>query len=400
MILRNKKITLGLTGGIAIYKSATLLRRLVNDGGAEVVVIMTESARKFMTPLIFETFSGHPVVTEMFSREKVYTRHIDLGRDVDMVLVCPATANIVAKTAHGIADDMLSTVILTAGNKTVFALAMNDRMYANPITLANIRKLKELGYGFIEPEYGDLACKNVGKGRLADEQSIINYIDRRLNGKNLLQGKKVIVTAGPTREYIDTVRFISNRSSGKMGYALAEESLKEGAAVTLITGPTALSSPKDIVTVRVESAEEMQKRLLEHAGTADFLFMAAAVEDITPAKQVSSKLKKSGLPEALKLCVSPDLLRSFRAADRRCCIVGFSVEMEDGEVRSLEKMDAKGMDFIVWNDPSKTGVGFESDTNEVTIFAKDRTKWHLPMADKREIARQIINLIIEHRSKA
>jgi len=399
VILKNKKITLGLTGGIAIYKSAALLRRLVNDNGAEVVVIMTEAARKFMTPLIFETFSGQPVVTEMFSREKVYTRHIDLGRDVDMVLVCPATANIVAKTAHGIADDMLSTVILTAGNKTVFALAMNDRMYANPITRANIRKLKDLGYGFIEPEYGDLACKDVGKGRLADEQTVINYIDRRLNGKNLLQGKKVVVTAGPTREYIDAVRFISNRSSGKMGYALAEEAVKEGADVTLITGPTALSLPKDIVTVRVESAEEMQKRLLEHAGTADFLFMAAAVEDIAPAEQVSSKLKKSGLPEALKLRVSPDLLLSFRAADKRCCIVGFSVEMEDGEARSLKKMDTKGMDFIVWNDPSKTGTGFEFDTNEVTIFAKDRSEWHLPMTDKREIARQIINRIIEHGRK-
>lgn len=397
VIFRNKKITLGLTGGIAIYKSASLLRRLVNDGGADVTVIMTESAQKFMSPLIFETFSGNPVITEMFSREKVYTRHIDLGKDVDMVLVSPATANIVAKAAYGVADDMLSTVILTAGNKTVFALAMNVNMYENPITQENIKKLKDLGYGFIEPELGDLACNDVGKGRLADEKTIIGYIDQRLNGEHLLQDKDVIVTAGPTREYLDPIRFISNRSSGKMGFALAAEAAMQGANVTLITGPSSETALPGINVIRVESAEEMQKSLFDHTDHADYLFMAAAVEDIAPAAMVTSKIKKSNLPKILQLTQSPDLLCGFRKRNKACCVVAFSVEMTDGRERSIEKMKTKGADYIVWNDPSKAGAGFETDTNEVILFSADGSEWQIPVAAKREVARQIIRQVVDHR---
>ncbi len=397
MILKNKKITLGLTGGIAVYKSASLLRRLVNDYGADVTVIMTKSAQRFMSPLIFETFSEKPVITEMFSSEKVYTRHIDLGRDVDLVLVAPATANIVAKAAHGIADDMLSTVILTAGNKTVFALAMNTNMYENPITQANIRKLQALGYGFIEPETGDLACKDVGKGRLADEQTIIDFVKRRLNIGSLLAGKQVIVTAGPTREYLDPVRFISNRSSGKMGFALAAEAARQGAIATLISGPSHAVPVPGIQLLKVETAVEMQRVLREHSEQAEYLFMAAAVEDIAPAEFQRTKIRKSNFPESLALKQTPDLLTDFRLLNKDCCIIAFSVESVDGRQRSLAKMTAKGCDFIVWNDPTVKGAAFESDTNEAILFAADGSEWKLAMADKHEIARQIIENVVEHR---
>ena len=395
--MKTKRITLGLTGGIAIYKSASLLRRLVRDDGIDVTVIMTAAAQKFMTPLIFETFSGKPVVTEMFAREKVYTRHIDLGQDVDMVLVCPATANIVAKAANGIADDMLSTVILSAGAKTVFALAMNSNMYANPITQANLRKLRELGYGIIEPESGELACRELGKGRLAEESVILDYVRQRLMGIAQLNGKRVVVTAGPTREYLDPVRFISNRSSGKMGYALAAEARQQGADVVLICGPGHEVAPAGVQRIRVESARQMQAALRDHGKGADYLFMAAAVEDIRPARPSETKIKKTELSKTIAIERSPDLLIDFRKANPDTCVVAFSVEIEDGRRRSIAKMKAKGTDFIVWNDPSVAGAAFEGDTNAVTLIAADGQEWLLPLASKRTIARQIIEHVVRHR---
>jgi len=395
--LKTKRITLGLTGGIAIYKSASLLRRLVRDDGIDVTVIMTAAAQKFMTPLIFETFSGKPVVTEMFAREKVYTRHIDLGQDVDMVLVCPATANIVAKAANGIADDMLSTVILSAGAKTVFALAMNSQMYANPITQANLSKLRELGYGIIEPESGELACRELGKGRLAEESVILDYVRQRLMGIAQLNGKRVVVTAGPTREYLDPVRFISNRSSGKMGYALAAEARQQDAEVILISGPSQATVPVGVQLLRVESARQMQQALGDHGKGADYLFMAAAVEDIRPARPSETKIKKTELSKTIAIERSPDLLIDFRKANPDTCVVAFSVEIEDGRRRSIAKMKAKGTDFIVWNDPSIAGAAFEGDTNAVTLIAADSQEWILPLASKRTIARQIIEHVVRHR---
>ena len=395
--MKTKRITLGLTGGIAIYKSASLLRRLVRDDGIDVTVIMTAAAQKFMTPLIFETFSGKPVVTEMFAREKVYTRHIDLGQDVDMVLVCPATANIVAKAANGIADDMLSTVILSAGAKTVFALAMNSQMYANPITQANLSKLRELGYGIIEPESGELACRELGKGRLAEESVILDYVRQRLMGIAQLNGKRVVVTAGPTREYLDPVRFISNRSSGKMGYALAAEARQQGADVVLICGPGHEVAPAGVQLIRVESARQMQAALRDHGKGADYLFMAAAVEDIRPARPSETKIKKTELSKTIAIERSPDLLIDFRKANPDTCVVAFSVEIEDGRRRSIAKMKAKGTDFIVWNDPSVAGAAFEGDTNAVTLIAADSQEWLLPLASKRTIARQIIEHVVRHR---
>ncbi len=388
---------LGLTGGIAIYKSANLLRRLVKDEGADVTVVMTDSAQQFMTPLIFETFSDKPVLTGMWSGGKVTTRHIDLATESELILVSPATANIVAKTAHGIADDLLSTIILAAGNKTVFALAMNVNMYENPITQANIAKLSELGYGFIEPEAGELACNTVGKGRLADETDIIRYIDQRLNGEHRLQGKKVIVTAGPTREYIDPVRYLSNRSSGKMGIALAEAAVKEGGEVRLICGPSGEKTSPGVQRTDVETAGEMQQALEANAQDADFLFMAAAVEDLAPAGVSASKIKKSEFPASLPIRLNPDLVSEFRRKHPDTVIVGFSVELEEGKRRSLEKLKSKGLDFIAWNDPSRSGAGFAGDTNEIILFSSTGGEWHFPLASKREIAEKIIRQVTGNR---
>ena len=389
---RDRKIVLGLTGGIAIYKSANLLRRLTADEGADVTVVMTASAQQFMQPLIFETFSGKTVLADMWTGGSVATRHIDLATQSEAILVCPATANMVAKAAHGIADDLLSTIVLAAGAKTIFALAMNVNMYENPITQENIRKLRGLGYGFVEPEEGDLACRTYGKGRLAAESSILDYLDMRLNIHPKLQGKRVLVTAGPTWEPIDSVRYVSNRSSGKMGFALAQAAVREGARVSLVTGPTALESPFGVERIDVETAVDMDRALQERGKDADLLLMAAAVEDIVPSRR-EGKLKKTDLPEALPIDRAPDIVSHFRQLFPKCRIVGFSVEMQDGRARSLAKMQDKGLDFIVWNDPSVDGAGFAADTNEVTVFSAGGDEWQIPKDSKARIAREIIDIV-------
>jgi len=389
---RDKKIVLGLSGGIAIYKSANLLRRLTADEGADVTVVMTDSAQQFMQPLVFETFSGRPVLTDMWTGGFVGARHIDLASESEAILVCPATANIVAKAAHGIADDLLSTIILAAGAKTIFALKMNVDMYENPITQANIHKLQELGYGFVPPEEGELACNSTGKGRLAPEPAILDYLDMRLNKAPKLTGKRVLVTAGPTWESIDAVRYISNRSSGKMGFALARAAAREASRVSLITGPSALESPFGVERIDVESAAEMDRALQDRGQDADLLLMAAAVEDIVPVQR-QGKLKKSDLPEVLPIDRAPDIVSRFRHQFPKCRIVGFSVEIEDGKARSLAKMKDKGLDFIVWNDPSADGAGFAGDTNEVTVFSSGGDEWQIPKDSKAHIADEIINIV-------
>ncbi|HPC35583.1 MAG TPA: bifunctional phosphopantothenoylcysteine decarboxylase/phosphopantothenate--cysteine ligase CoaBC [Candidatus Marinimicrobia bacterium] len=405
MNLTNRKIVLGLTGGISIYKSAGLLRRLVNDCNADVTVIMTDAAQQFMSPLIFETYSHKPVLIDMFAGQKIGTRHVDLATEADLILVSPATANIIAKTASGIADDLLSTVILVGGNKTVFALAMNDNMYSNPITQENIDRLRRLGYGIIEPEEGTLACGVTGRGRLADEKTILAHIDRRLNGHSWLKDRKVIVTAGPTREYIDPIRFISNRSSGKMGYALAEIAARESADVLLISGPSDLKNPVGVRTIRVETANEMHSAVLAEAAEVDFLLMAAAVEDLSPAQTSTEKIKKESGFSELKLKYSPDVIRDFRKLNRQACVVGFSVEIESAEhpgakARSLAKLKDKEMDFVAWNDPGVNGAAFGHETNSVTLLSKDGQEWVFPLASKYDIADSIIATVIQNYKKA
>ncbi len=391
--LKNSKILLIVTGGIAIYKSADLLRRLTQNFGAEVQVVMTTSAQKFMTPLIFETLSGKNVFCEMFEGEYVGTRHIDLAKEADLILVCPATANIIAKTAHGIADDLVSSVILAGWKKTVFAPAMNVNMWENPATQNNLEKLGEMGMRIIAPVKGLLACNDIGTGKLANIDDICNSVEKLINGKSLLKDKKVIITAGPTREKIDSVRFISNYSTGKMGLALALEAQKEDADVTLIIGPVNLDIPQNIKTIVVESAVEMQKALLDNQDNVDYLFMSAAVEDFIPTEIFQKKLKKNNIPDSIEIKMAPDIVASFRKKHNETCIVGFSVEIENGKSNSIEKMNKKGLDFIIWNNPEIDGAGFGHDTNEVTIFSKENKEWFLPKNTKRNIAYNIIKLI-------
>jgi len=271
---------------------------------------------------------------------------------------------------------------------------MNDQMYANPITGGNIEKLRALGYGIIEPETGELACLTSGRGRLADESVILAILDARLNGQGLLRGQRVVVTAGPTREALDAVRFVSNPSTGKMGYALAEIACREQAQTVLISGPTNIAVPHGVALYRVTTAVEMQKALYEQAANCDYLFMAAAVEDIVPQSNPEVKLKKNAIGDRLAITIAPDLLKGFRKLNRQACVVGFSVEMEDGRQRSLAKLHDKQLDFIVWNDPRQPGAAFGSDTNQVTLFAADGREWNLAMDSKRRIAEQIIQTVV------
>ena len=394
MLFENNSLVLGVTGSIAAYKSALLTRHLIKEG-AEVQVVMSKAATHFITPLTLNTLTGKDVYTEMFADDNAGTRHIELGK-ADGILVAPATANLIARVASGIADDLLSAIILASENgKVAFAPAMNVNMYNNPVTQKNISALKEIGYRFIEPEEGELACGDQGTGRLADLEVIVEEFHRYLHGQNLLAGKNVVVTAGPTREFLDQVRFISNRSSGKMGYALANEAAKEGASVTLISGPSNLPAPPGVAKINVQSAREMQSSLMDYAGQTDYLFMAAAVEDIAPAKRDQSKIKKTSLETSLAIEVNPDLVKNFREKDSQACIVGFSVEFEEGSDRSIEKMKNKGLDFVAWNNPSQKGIGFESDTNQIVLFAKDGSQFEFPKAAKRKIAEQLIKTVVE-----
>ncbi|MCF7741426.1 MAG: bifunctional phosphopantothenoylcysteine decarboxylase/phosphopantothenate--cysteine ligase CoaBC [Candidatus Marinimicrobia bacterium] len=394
MLFENNSLVLGVTGSIAAYKSALLTRQLIKEG-AEVRVVMSKAATHFITPLTLNTLTGKDVYIEMFADDNAGTRHIELGK-ANGILVAPATANLIARVANGIADDLLSAIILASENgKVAFAPAMNVNMYNNPVTQENIAALKEIGYRFIEPEEGELACGDQGTGRLADLEVIVEEFHRYLHGQNRLACKNVVVTAGPTREFLDQVRFISNRSSGKMGYALANEAAKEGASVTLISGPSNLPAPPGVTKISVQSAREMQSSLMDYAGQTDYLFMAAAVEDITPAKRDQSKIKKTSLENSLAIEVNPDLVKNFRENDSKACIVGFSVEFEEGSDRSIEKMKNKGLDFVAWNNPSQKGAGFESDTNQIVLFENDGSRFEFPKAAKRKIAEQLIKTVVE-----
>lgn len=360
------------------------------DYGAEVQVVMTASAQKFMTPLVFETLSGKPVLSDMFDGEYIGTRHIELVKESDLILIAPATGNIIAKTINGIADDLLSTIILAGWRKTLFAPAMNINMLENPATQSNFKKLVEMGSEIIEPSEGLLACNDIGKGKLASIDEICEAVETRLLGQGLLKGKKILVTAGPTREKIDAVRFISNYSTGKMGLALALEAKKEGADVTLITGPVNLDIPIGINTIRVESADEMLDVLLKN--NADHLYMSAAIEDFIPVNFSDEKLKKDKMPEAIAIKKAPDLVVAYHEKNPDTIITGFSVEIENGKNNSVSKLEKKGLDFIVWNNPTVEGAGFGHDTNEVTVFSRDGQEWFLPINTKRIIAHKIIKI--------
>ena len=391
MNFKDQKIVLGVTGGIAIYKSASLLRELVNEHGAQVQVIMSDSALKFMTPLIFETFSGKPVWTSMFSDvETVGVRHVTISKWADAVLVCPATANIIGKAANGIADDLLSNVICDAGTKTIFAAAMETGMYYNPIVQANIARLKEAGFGFIEPETGELASGSIGVGRLAEIRTIIHSVERHLQPGSL-NGKKILVTAGSTREFIDPVRFISNPSTGKMGYAIAESAAAQGAEVTLVSGPTELDASANTKLIRVSTAEEMKNAVVVEFKHSDALIMAAAVGDYAISDIKKHKLKKNMGTLKLELNPTDDILTLIGKDKGNKKIIGFSLETENMIKNSKAKLKNKNLDLIIANDPTEEGAGFGYETNKVSIINSAGKVENLDLMSKKELSRIIID---------
>jgi phosphopantothenoylcysteine decarboxylase/phosphopantothenate--cysteine ligase len=365
-VLKNKKILLGITGSVAAYKSIELTRRLVEEG-ASVQVVMTDAASRFATPLSFEVASRQKVYSDMFADPM---SHISLPSDADVFVVAPATANSIGKFAQGIADDLLSTCMLSFRGKIVIAPAMNWRMYENPVFRKNMESLRSLGMLQVGPGTGNLACGDNAVGRMADVAEIIEAVRSALSTKDF-SGKKFVVTAGPTREYIDPVRFLSNRSSGKMGFAIARAAMRRGAAVTLITGPTHLDPPPNAEVVAVETAAEMREAVLRSVG-CDVLVMTAAVADFSPAARGEQKIEK-GDSLTLELLKTADILAEIGAMEKKPFLVGFSAETGPDIERARSKGIEKKVDIMVFNNVLSPGSGFDVDTNEITIISKDGT---------------------------
>jgi len=388
-MLKNKTVVVGVTGGIAAYKACEIVSRL-KKSGAEVYCIMTKGAQAFLTPLTLRTLSGNPVVTDMFQEPvKWSVEHIALADKADFFLVAPATANIIGKIACGIADDFLTTAIMATRVKVVLAPAMNVNMYNNPILQENINKLKNLGYCFIDPVEGNLACGYTGKGKMAEPEEIVNY----LLGleKRDLEGKNILITAGPTREPIDPVRYLTNRSSGKMGYALARCAQKRGANVTLISGPTNLDKPPGVNFISIETAQEMFLEVTKHFPKQDIIIKSAAVADYRPQSYNQQKIKKTADDLEIKLERNPDILSYLGEDKGERILVGFAAETNDLKENARKKLMKKNLDFIVANDVTAMGAGFGSDTNKVTLYFKDGSHKELPLLSKDEVANIILD---------
>ena len=394
----NKKIVLGVTGCIGAYKAAEIVRRLKKDGLA-VQVIMTASAREFITLLTLETLSEEPVICELFGQEREEgVRHISLTEECELLLIAPATANILAKLAYGIADDFLSTFALANRAPVMIAPAMNTQMLSHPAVQANIATLRERGVDFIEPGEGWLACGWLGKGRVAEPEEIVARVKVELSSrskkKSSLAGQTVLVSAGPTAEPIDPVRVLTNHSSGKMGYRVAEAARDRGARVVLVSGPTALPDPPGVNVVRVETADEMKEAMLSKLDEASVVIMAAAVADYRPETEEKSKIKKKPGPRTLKLIRTDDILMEIsRRRSSGQTIVGFAAETEDLAARAREKLAKKKLDLVVANDVTRNGSGFGSDTNQVILLAKQGADEALPLLSKREVAERILDRI-------
>jgi len=387
-VLKNKSILLGVTGGVAAYKVVDLIRRL-REEGASVTVIMTEASKKFLTPLSIEIASQNRVYSDLFAEP---LSHISLPARADIMVVAPATANTIAKFARGIADNLLTTCLLSFGGKTVIAPSMNWRMYENPIFQKNLQYLLSRGIIQIGPERGSLACGEEGIGRMSETPDIIEAIKSALSPKDLA-GERVIVTAGPTREYLDPVRFISNRSSGKMGYAIARASLRRGAKVTLISGPSVLPQPQGAKFISVETAAEMSDAVDRELPGATILIMSAAVSDFMPAERAGEKIEKSR-ELRLRLLQTPDILSNIGKRKDRLFTVGFAAETGRKIDRAKRKLKEKNMDVIVWNDVTKTGSGFDVDTNSVVILDRER-ETSLPLLSKDFVAEAILDRLVQ-----
>lgn len=394
-MLDNKNIIVGVTGGIAIYKTLDLISKLKKEN-ANIEVIMTKAATEFITPLTFQTMSQNRVHFDMFGLvNEMEVEHISLAKKADVILVAPATANTLGKIANGIADNLLTTVIMATNKKVVFAPAMNTQMYKNPIVQNNIIKLKELGYEFINPGEGRLACGDEGTGKMAEPAQIIEYLKNLFTEKDLI-GKKIIVTAGPTQEAIDPVRYITNRSSGKMGYAIAKEASRRGADVILIAGPTDLEVPDGVKFERITTTQEMLEKINLYFDDADVLVKAAAPSDYKPTHFSDKKIKKENGIDKLEIDFekNPDIAAYFGARKKnKQLIVGFAAETDDLYENATKKIQSKNLDFIVANDVTMEGAGFEVDTNIVSIIYKDGTIENLPIMEKSELAKIIIDKI-------
>jgi len=391
-MIEQRRIVLGVTGGIAAYKAAELVRELVRKR-ADVRVIMTRNACRFVSPLTFETLSGNPVSTDLFRAPgRFEIAHIGLAEFAEAVVVAPATANVIGKMATGIADDLLSTVLLTVTAPILICPAMNTQMYANRIVQQNLTQLKALGHTVLDPGVGELACHTQGQGRLAEVGPILEAIETMLTPKDL-QGERLLVTAGPTREPFDPVRFISNYSSGKMGYAIAVVARRRGATVTLVSGPTSLPPPPGVALIPVKTALEMRQAVLDHFAEATVVIKAAAVADYRPAECQTSKIKKIAGPMTITLERNPDIIGEIAATKGSRIIVGFAMESEQLLENARRKLLDKGMDLIVANDVTETGAGFQTDTNLITILDRQGNVDTFPLMEKRSVASVILDRV-------
>ncbi|MBW2708054.1 MAG: bifunctional phosphopantothenoylcysteine decarboxylase/phosphopantothenate--cysteine ligase CoaBC [Deltaproteobacteria bacterium] len=389
--MKGKKVLVGVTGGIAAYKTAELVRLLIK-ADLQVEVAMTEGATWFITPLTLETLSGNKVITRMFGHVETPMDHIRCGQDADLIIIAPATANIIGKMAHGIADDFLSTCMLAATAKTLICPAMNDRMFLNPAVQDNLALLQKRGFAIIAPGSGELACGTDGPGRLPDPTDILEQALIFLSERDL-EGCKILVTAGPTTEYIDPVRYVTNRSSGKMGYALARAALRRGAEVVLISGPTHLKPPPGIHFCPVKTAEEMKVAVFDHLNGCHIIIKAAAVSDYRPKETADQKVKKGAESLSLDMVKNPDILALLGQTkkDHPCILVGFAAETEDLVENARKKINAKNLDMIVANDVSRKDAGFETDTNAVKIIYADGRIEASRLMEKIDVAHLILD---------
>lgn len=397
--MKGKRILLCVSGGIAVYKAAALTSKLV-QAGAEVKVMMTASACEFVTPLTFQALSRNPVYTDTFDeKDPSVIAHIDLADWPDLILVAPATANMIGKIANGLADDMISTTLLAATAPVWIAPAMNVHMYDHPAVKKNMSTLSSFGYSFVEPGEGYLACGYVGKGRLEEPETIVSlissYFSKVSDTHKILEGINVLVTAGPTVERIDPVRFFTNRSTGKMGYALAEQAAKLGASVTLVTGPTNLEYPKGVQVVQIESAQQMLEAVMQRYHEADVVIKSAAVADYRPKHVFDQKMKKQPGEAVLELERTTDILRTLGERKEHQLLVGFAAETEQVDEYAQKKLASKNLDMIVANNVTTEGAGFGTDTNIVTLYKRSGESKELPILSKHDVATEVLKEVKE-----
>ena len=391
----DKTIVLGVTGGIAAYKAVELLR-LLTKAGAQVHVVMTKAATEFVTPLTFQTLAGTPVMTDLFSLPLEHEiGHISLADRADLMIVAPATANIIGKVAHGIADDLLSTTIMATKAPVLFAPAMNVNMYENPLYQKNEQTLREVGYQIIQPAFGALACGWEGNGKLPSPETIFAHAEQLLTPHDLT-GRRILITAGPTREELDPVRYLSNHSSGTMGFALAKQAFLRGAVVDLVSGPVALTAPDGVMRYPVVSAQEMHEQVMQLLPKVDVIIKAAAVADYRPVMRQSNKIKKGDAAPSIPLERNPDILTEASTSSARPkVVVGFAAETHNLEAYAKKKLHEKRLDLLVANDVTQEGAGFGCQTNIATIFDATGHAQALPCMTKEALANRILDRVLE-----